>query len=481
MVLAKLAERLLGVASTLILARLLLPEDFGLVAVATAIVAILELLTGFGFDLALIRDRDANRDHYDTAWSLNVAIGVGIAALMLLLAVPAGDFFRDGRVTVILVVLSMSPILAGMENIGVVAFRKELRFRREFVFLTGKKVAMFATAVPLAAIIGNYWALVSGIVAGRLAGTLLSYWMHPYRPRWSLKRCADLLGFSKWMFVVNIVNFIKLRFADFAIGRLEGPGALGIYNVGSEIASMPTSELVAPINRAVFPGYSLMEGDKEALRRAYLSVTGVVALLALPAGAGIAAFAPVLVPLALGPRWLDAIPVMQILAFFGLVTALQSNSFSIFLAIGKPRIPAILGGGHALLLMGGLIAVVPSHGILGAAWVTLVTGLVLMPVNFLLLMRNLDCRIGEILAVLWRPLIATAVMYWLVAQYVSQAPAATLGELAMANAAAVGLGTAVYAAAALMLWALARRPNGAETAVLERVPVLASLTRAGGR
>ena len=469
MVLAKLVERSLGVISTLILARLLVPEDFGLVAVATAIIAILELLTGFGFDLALIRDPQATRSHYDAAWTLNALIGVAIALLMVALAIPAGRFFGDDRIVWILSVLALSPVIGGLENIGVVAFRKELNFRREFVFLCGKKAAMILTAVPLAMVLGNYWALAAGMVIGRFAATALSYWMHPYRPRWSLAHGADLFAFSKWMFVVNIVSFFKLRFADFVIGRITGPVGLGLYNVGSEIANLPTSELVAPINRAVFPGYSLMGGDVAVLRKAYLSVTGVVALFALPAGAGIAAIAPILVPLVLGPKWLDTIPIMEVLAFFGLITALQSNSFSIFLAMGVPRIPAILGGVHAVILVAALLLGVSRMGIVGAAWATLGTALILMPVNFYLLMRLVECRFGELVDILWRPCTATAAMYFVVRATVDPLQPGSPGELALANVISIASGIAVYLAVVAVLWVVAGRPEGSERVVLVRV------------
>jgi O-antigen/teichoic acid export membrane protein len=469
MVLAKLVERSLGIVSTLILARLLVPADFGLVAVAMAVVAVLELLTGFGFDIALIRDQKATREHYDTAWTLNLLVGMAIALLMLALALPAARFFSDERLTWILVVLALMPLLTGLENIGVVAFRKELDFRREFIFLSGKKLVMFFTAVPLAAMLGNYWALVAGMTVGRLAATALSYWMHPYRPRWSLARVADLLGFSKWMFLMNIVMFFKLRFADFVIGRMAGPGALGLFNVGSEIASLPTSELVAPINRAVFPGYSTMGGDITALRRAYLSVTGVVALVALPAGATIAAMAPILVPLMLGPKWLETIPVIQIVAFFGMTTALLSNSFSIFLALGLPKVPTLLGAAQVLVLFAALPFGVSQAGIVGAAWATLAVGVAVLPVNFHLLMRLVKCPLGELLSWLWRPLLATAALFVALDACVSRLRPTSLVELLVANAAAGAGAVLGYLACAALLWVLAGRPEGAESLLLARV------------
>ncbi len=469
MVLARVVERALGVVSTLLLARLLVPADFGLVALATSIIAVLELLTGFGFDLALIRDPRATRGHFDTAWTLNVLIGLSIGLLMVALAAPAARFFADDRLTGILVALSAVPLLSGFENIGVVAFRKELDFRREFVFLSVKKVMMILTAVPIASVVGNYWALVAGIVMGRLAATGLSYWMHPFRPRWGFSHVKELLGFSKWMFVVNIVNFIKLRYADFVVGRIAGPNALGLYNIGAEIASLPTSDLVGPINRAVFPGYSLMGGDLEQMRRAYLAVTAVVALVALPAGAAIAGMAPIIVPLLLGPKWLGTVSVMEIMAIVGMFTALQANSFSIFLAMGSPRTPALLGGLQALLLILLLPLGVARSGIEGAAWVMLGTTLALLPLHYGLLMRLIRCSLRQLLLAVWRPVVAVAAMFAAFKVVVPHAAPAEFASLAVANAVSIAAGALVYLTAVGSLWVLAGRPEGGERTILARL------------
>lgn len=466
MVLAKFVERGLGVVSTLVLARLLVPADFGLLAVATAIIAVLELLTGFGFDLALIREQRATRGHFDTAWTLNVLIGLSIGALMLALAIPAAQFFSDTRLTAILVALSALPLLSGLENIGVVVFRKELDFKREFVFLSAKKLMMILTAVPIAWAVGNYWALVAGMVVGRLAATSLSYWMHPFRPRWAFSHARELIGFSKWMFAVNVVNFVKVRYADFVVGRIAGTDALGLYSIGAEIASLPTSDLVGPINRAVFPGYSLMSGDITQMRRAYLSVTAVVALVALPAGGAIAGAASILVPLLLGAKWVGAVPVMEIIGIVGMFTALQANSFSIFLAMGAPRTPAILGGLHALLLIALLPFGVQRLGIDGAAWVTLIVTLALLPLHYYLLMRLVRCRVSEILAVLWRPATAVAAMFATFGLTVPAVAPEGFSALAVANIAALSAGFVAYLTMVLALWLLVGRPAGGEQTIL---------------
>ena len=128
MVLFKLLERSLGMISMLILARLLVPADFGLMAMATSLVALLELITAFGVDTALVQRRDATPAHFNSAWTLNVCAGGAIATMMLLMSWPASVFYREPRVTAVICALAFAAAVQGFENIGVVTFRKEMRF-----------------------------------------------------------------------------------------------------------------------------------------------------------------------------------------------------------------------------------------------------------------------------------------------------------------------------------------------------------------
>ena len=141
MVLFKLIERSLGFISTLILARLLVPGDFGLVAMGTSFIALIELIGAFGFDISLIRLAKAERVHYDTAWTLNVGVGTLLAVLMLATAFPLATFYDEPRLPQVIFVLALGSIATSLENIGVVEFRRQLEFGREFRFQVAKKVA----------------------------------------------------------------------------------------------------------------------------------------------------------------------------------------------------------------------------------------------------------------------------------------------------------------------------------------------------
>lgn len=481
MVLFKLAERSLGFISTLILARLLVPMDFGLVAMATSFVAMLELLSAFGFDVALIRRRDTSRPHYDTAWTFNVIVGIAVALLMVLGAGAVAAFYRAPDLRAVIYVLALSSFAQGFENIGVVAFRKEMDFRREFRFQLAKKLAMFAVIVPLAFALRSYWAMVAGIVASRIAGVAISYWVHPYRPRMTVAAWSDLVHFSKWLLLNNLLSFLRERTADFMVGRLRGPRELGLYNVGYEIANLPTTELVMPINRAVYPGYAHMSADLAVLRQGFVSVIGIIALFAVPAGTGIAATAQLIAPVLLGAKWIETVPLIETLAFFGITMALQTNSYSVYLAIGRPHLQALMSALFMLVLAPAMFILTQRSGTIGAAQACVLAGLVVLPVNYAVASSQLQLGLWAVVRFLWRPLAAAAGMYWLVVEFLDRAgPTESTFAALMVLLAAVLIGSGSYFALVLALWAVAGRPASAEALVIARLRQALVRTQATG-
>ncbi|MPZ12376.1 MAG: oligosaccharide flippase family protein, partial [Kiloniellaceae bacterium] len=202
----RFASRGLGLVSMIILARLLVPADFGLVALAMAMVAVISVFGEFGFELALIQNQKAERRHYDTAWTLGFLRGLIAAALVALAAAPLADVFGEPRVTDVILVLALVPLIEGLYNIGTVAFRKELTLHKEFVFRIVPRVAGVALTILLAVIWRNYWALVWGTLAGAGLRLVMSYAMHSYRPRFTLAGLREIMNFSKWMLATSILT-----------------------------------------------------------------------------------------------------------------------------------------------------------------------------------------------------------------------------------------------------------------------------------
>ena len=408
MVLFKIAERSLGLISTIILARLLVPADFGLVAMAISVIAMVEIATAFSFDVMLIHRKAPSQELYNSAWTLNILLGATCAGLSAALAVPAAAFFNEPRLVAVLLWLALGWLAQGFENIGIVEFRRSMDFAQEFRILVGKKVVGFVVTVALAIWLESYWALVAGTVASKISGVVLSYAMHPYRPRPSLGAARELFTFSVWLLLNNVLVFATTRLSHFLIGRALGPTPLGLYTVGSEVANLPTTELVSTINRAVFPGLARMSNDVEGMRKTYLDVTGVIAAFSFPAAAGLAAVATPVVTLVLGTKWLDAVPVIRILAVAGAITVLSSHNHSAYLALGKSATTTFIMTARTIALILGLVVLTQPYGLQGIAYAELISVIVMLLCSGPLLFPALKVTLSGYLAKILRPAVAAA-------------------------------------------------------------------------
>jgi len=462
MVSLKLIMRGLGVVSTLILARLLMPADFGLVALAMAVYGFSGLLGAFGFDAALIHKQDAaERSHYDTAWTLNLLYGAAQGVVLWLLAAPLGGLLGDERLVPIIEVLAGLAVLERFENIGVVDFRKELRFHKEFQYELPVRLLRFAVTVGLAVAFRDYWALVAGIAAGRVSKVALSYVMHPFRPRPSLARAGELFRFSKWFLASNVFGFVNQRADMLIVGAFAGATPLGYYRVGFEISNLPSSEVVAPMVRAIFPGYARAAADGQ-LAYYVRRMLGAFALLAVPAGVGMALVAEPLVTVLLGPRWQPAAPLMAVLAIYGVLSGLVRANHPVFLALGRPWVTTYYTGARALLTVPVLAAAVHFGGALGAAWGQLGIAAGLTLPYAVVLGRALGLPLRGLAGAVWRPAAASAAMAVAVLA-VGRVSGLSAAELLLGQ---VGIGVTAYGLALAGLWLAAGRPRGAETEVL---------------
>jgi O-antigen/teichoic acid export membrane protein len=467
----KMVERSIGLVSTIILARLLEPRDFGLVAMATAFLGLLLLLTSFSFDVVLIQKQNPDRHLYDTAWTFNVIFGVLLALALVITAIPLAQFYNEARLEKILYVLAFSTLLGGFGNIGPVAFRKDLQFHKEFYFLLAKKLTGFTVCMILAFMLRNYWALVWGTVAGRILEVLLSYRVHPYRPRFCLSGRKELFGFSMWLFVNNAIFFAYHRMADFIISKVAGSHALGVYTLAYELSNLPTTELIAPINRAVLPGYSKMRDEPFALRQGFVNVLSMIALFALPAGLGIALTAEPMVVVVLGEKWREAIPLVQILAISGTLMALQTNASVVYNATAKPRyMSAVLFVHVVLLFFPMLIFFLQRDGMIGVAKAYLFSNLIIWPINYYIAMKLVHAKWLDVLSVLCRPFIASFLMFYIARTiypflYLIKISINTIAGLVIF----VLYGALIYLIAIIILWATARFPDGAESFILKKI------------
>lgn len=467
MVMLRVADRAVGVISFAILARLLLPEHFGLVALAGSLGAFLELLSDFSVELALIREPGSERRLYDGAWTIKILRSLAVSVLLVLLAPAVARFFEEPRVEAVIYVLAAAGLILSFENIGVVEFRKHLAFEMEFLYLLASRSLATVTTVLSALIWRNYWVLIAGILVHKTAQVALSYALHDYRPRLSFEGIPHLFQFSKWMIVQNILHGLNQRMPGWVIARLAGVGTLAFYEVAAEIATLTTTELRAPIRRALYPGFAKMADDRKALHQAFCDAYALMAVIGLPLPVGLVLTAPLLVQVFLGAQWISAVPVIEVLGFYGLVQALGSSSHVVYLAVNRPSITARLAGLQSLILLPLLVTGATAAGARGAAWALTITAVVILFADFFVVFRVLGIGPQRIFTALARPITGIAAMLagLIPLRLLVPTPESWIGS-ALCLGAFVVTGGVLYVGTVSALWYWSGRPEGAERHIL---------------
>lgn len=466
-----MAVRALGLLSTLFLARLLAPADFGLVAMAMVIASGLELLTLFNFDMALVQTKDINRAHYDSAWSMNVAMGVALAALLVALAGTVAAFYAEPRLTVVMWIIAAKYLIDSASNPGTVDFRRSLHFRPDFYLQVVPKVGGVAFTLSLAWWLRDYRALLGGMLFTSCTSFAMSYALHPHRPRWCLTEARALMTFSRWLLLNNFIGFLRTRSADLIIARTLGPAALGIYAVAYEVANLPSTEMVAPINRVLFPSYVHVANDADRLRAWFRGSLGAINLVILPVCIGMAALAEPLVNVMLGAKWIEAIPLVTLLAIAGAGLVLQATTGSVYNALGLPRQIALTGAIHAAVLVPLLWYATPAHGLHGVAWATLIYSWGLgIVATYVIFLHSTPVTLSDVISVCWRPVMGCGAMFMaLMALNLAIGAQITLvGHLLHLLSGALA-GATVYLVTVASLWMVAGRPAGAESLLRGRL------------
>ena len=296
------------VRRTLILVRLLQPADFGLVALATGIISSVDAISAIGVQDALVRapDLDAARCA-STGFGLSIVRGILTALLIAVIAWPLAGFIGDGRLTIVMLALSAGSVISAFENIGIIDFRRDVAFRKEF------DMQLWSRVVSAAATILRRGDLAFLLGADRRDPHLPPSPAAPELHHVALPaaRHIRLVAADHRVLALELGEHdpgtdSKAFFESMVIGRLLGTMQVGVFSVGLELGSLPTTEVVEPLGRALFPGFASLHNASQGLAKMFLGAVGMGLMLVLPAGIGISMVADPMVRLCLGRRWLMA-------------------------------------------------------------------------------------------------------------------------------------------------------------------------------
>jgi O-antigen/teichoic acid export membrane protein len=462
-------DRLIGVISTLILARLLVPEDFGIIAMASIFIGLVGVFLDVGVHVALIQNKNPLQSHYNAAWTIRLGQVLLSASFVFFSAPFAADYYGDARVVPVMQWMALGLFIAGFENIGTINFQKEMRFGLDFQFMFFKRIASFIITITAAFIIENYWALVIGTLVGRIVGVILSYWLHPMRPRLSLEKFGEIFGISQWMLVSSIGGYLDNNLHKFIVGRQADSSTMGAYTLGDEISGLPTSELLAPLNRVLFPAMVQVKHDRTELKRLFLLLQSVQTTIAIPVSIGLALIASDVVAVLLGEKWFVVVPFLQILAIVHSINAITTSCGYILLTLGWVRYSATIAWLQVVCFIVIAFLLLPESNAVEIAVARVISVLVGLSVVFTLLLRVMkNIKLWEIIRSISRPVIATIVMalsiFWIKTVIVLSPFFSLVTEIIV--------GAFVYVFALGSIWLLFGRPAGAESYFTDKLIVL---------
>lgn len=339
---ALLIRALLQVAQTMILARLLAPADFGLMAIAGATYSIAMLFVDMGLSNALIHFPHPKQSALSTLYWLNLATAVLIALTFMLLAWPLSHVYRQpGLLSVMLLIALAMPIGAAGQQFRVVA-EKELRFNKLAVIEVVASTTGFITAVTVAMLKGGVYALVaailiSGIVSNALAWLLLSKGLRP-SSSFTLTEVKPYLEYGSYRLGDALFNSIQSQ-ADLLIGgALVGSHAMGVYAVPRDLVQKLANTVVNPVvTRVGLPVMASVQHDRAALKSVYLQTLRMTSSVNFPVYATLAVWADDAVAILLGPHWQQAVPYMRLLAVWGMIRSTGNPVGSLVYATGHVR------------------------------------------------------------------------------------------------------------------------------------------------
>ncbi len=360
---------------TLVLARLLTPEDFGLVGLVTLTLFAGLMLTEFGVDSALIQRSDLPVRFVHTAWNLMLIRGICLFLLLQGIAPWIAAAFGRPGAEYLLRVGAVSFLLVCVPAVPAALLLRELRYRRRMLLDASRDISGTVFAIVLALLLDNAWALLLGLLLGQAVAMIVVWFLHDYRPRWAMDRAA-LRVYAKvgrHLYVSGLLTYVVTRGDDIAVGKLRGVHDLGQYQVVFGISEMLTRGLSEMLGKVVFPAYARIVAEGRRLVEVFDEVWCVLLFLLLPVGAVMVVFAGKLVALLLGPQWVPAAMAFAVLAVAQTLRALAAACGSFMLAAGKtmylPRIKLL-----EVVCFGVLIVPLTTRwGLVGAASCLVVT------------------------------------------------------------------------------------------------------------
>ncbi|GLR70931.1 oligosaccharide flippase family protein [Agaribacter marinus] len=309
-------QRSIGIVSLLILARLLTPEDFGLVAIATMLVFLCDVLSDSGAQQYIVQKDEVDDDDLNTAWTLGILLKTGLAVILIACAWPLALFFEQPKLFWPLIVISSILPISAFISPGILLQKRELNYQPLVRLAIVDKLGSFVITLSLAYALKSYWAMIIGVVASYVIKASYSYVIAKYSPRFTLSKLLNQWSFSKWMLLKAVLGYIKSEFDTIFISKSFSTGDLGGYNMMKNISTLPGREVIQPLSEPLLATFAKVKGDKRSINFQILTSVTLLLSITSPIAGILFLYDEYLVSTLFDEKWQVFAPILGILSFF---------------------------------------------------------------------------------------------------------------------------------------------------------------------
>ncbi|MCM3116385.1 MOP flippase family protein [Neobacillus sp. MER 74] len=355
-----------------LLGKLMSISEFGLVGMITTIVVFAQILLDLGFGTAVIQKEEVSARILSSLFWINMVVGVGLFVLLFLFSPLIATYFHRGELIELIRILAVMFLIAPVGQQCQYLLQKDLRFNLLGAIEAGTTFTSFLILVILILIISPIYAFViSQVVLNSLKGILYFIcYQKKWRPSFvfDLSECKEYMAFGAYQLASRLVNRIGSNLDVILIGRFMGAEALGIYNLAYQIVTIPVLKINPIITRVAFPVFSKSHQNQVLITDGFLHMTKLLSLVSFPILMGLTAVSNVFILTVFGQKWLDAVPVVQIMAVVGILRVLMNPNGSVILAKGKANIAFYWDAGVLILYGASLWIAVMTNNLEVVAW-----------------------------------------------------------------------------------------------------------------
>lgn len=417
--LGSILGKVVSLSSTLVLVRLLAPEDFGLMAMATTVTGFVGFFNEIGIGAAIVQQRDVREEELGGCLGIAMLASALLCVLVIALSWPAASFFDMPKLQPVLAVLGFGFFFGAMNTVPIALLKRSLRLQALiWLGITATSLQAMVT-IGFAALGFKYWAIVGGFFVGQTVATLWYWRASGWRPQFplQLREGRALLGYGINITFTRVLWHLYMNVDKLIIGKLLGAKAVGIYDVSRSLATLPTSQISGLVSGIASPIFARLQDDRERLRQAQLRLIRGVAYVAFPLLGGMAVLAPELVRVLLGEAWGEAVIPLQALCISEAVACVMNLQAQLLISTGEVK---------RLVRFNTICAVVMPVAIALGAWQLGLVGVALAwAVTFPLLslwlnqeaLRCSGLALSQLVAALRPPVMASGLMVLAVAGF----------------------------------------------------------------